>query len=124
MAEPQLTVLILVMLVSVILYFACSIIILTSKELGEKKRKTLGTLLLVTSALNFILFNILAFNKYTYSMFEFISLILFFLIPFAEGMTFIATKDFNQKLKKPLGILLLVLSLCIVIAILSNILLI
>jgi peptidoglycan/LPS O-acetylase OafA/YrhL len=109
MAEPQLTFLSLVMLLSLIAYLVCGVVILRAKEFGEKKRKNLGTVLLVASVLNFILFNVLAFKRYTYSPVEFAALILFFLIPFAEGMVFLVSKEINLKLKKPLGILLILL---------------
>ena len=99
----------LVLILSLLAYLIIGVIILRTKVFSDKKRKTLGTTLLIMCLLNLVLFNILIFRQYSYGLGEFIIILLFFIIPSAEGFAMLSLKEIRAK--KLLGLPLIILPL-------------
>ncbi|MBN2459139.1 hypothetical protein JXB28_02550 [Candidatus Woesearchaeota archaeon] len=97
----------LAMIASVIIYLIIGIIMLRLKGLDDKMKKTFGYLLLGMSFINFVIFN--AFPLKLVEAPELASLVLFFAIPFGEGLTMLVVKSLSDKLRKAFGVLLIAL---------------
>jgi len=109
MPNYELIIFILILLLSLLSSLVLGIIILATKILRSKEKGTYGIILLVIGLLNLIIFNLLIFKRFNYSLGEIISLILLFLIPFVEGLVFLVTKEITIIVKKVFGILLIIL---------------
>jgi len=100
-----------VLLFSLLLSIILGIIFLATKEFSDNKRKILGIILLAVGMLNFILFNLLVFKRFAYTIPEFVSLILLFLMPFVEGFVLLSVKEVKATTRKLFGVLLIIMSL-------------
>ena len=98
MAEWVFTSFALILALSLLIYLVLGVIILRTKVFSDKKRKGIGTTLLVMGLLNLFLFNILIFRQYTYTLGEFIIILLFFIIPFTEGFAMLSSKEVKKNL--------------------------
>ena len=105
----SLTIFSLVLLISLIISLVTGIMLVFSKELSHKKRNTIGGILLGMGILNLVLFGMLVFEKFYYKVEEFITLLLFFIIPFVIGMELLSSHKMKKGLKSFLGILLILL---------------
>jgi cytochrome bd-type quinol oxidase subunit 2 len=101
------------LVLSILVYLAIGIIFLKKKQYSAKAAKTYGILLMAMGVFNLVLFNIVIFQIKEYRISEFISLILFFLIPFGEGFTLLSAKQ--MKARKLLGLLLILPALLFIV---------
>ena len=112
MAETPTTFFIYVIFFSMIIYFLLGMIFLVIKGFSIKTSKNFALILMFMGLVNLFMFNLFIFKEFYYNIGEIVSLILFFIIPFVEGVVlFVSTKEIKKKTRKLFGILLILLPL-------------
>jgi len=112
MAETPTTFFIYVIFFSMIIYFLLGMIFLVIKGFSIKTSKNFAIILMFMGLVNLFMFNLFIFKEFYYNIGEIVSLILFFIIPFVEGVVlFVSTKEIKKKTRKLFGILLILLPL-------------
>ena len=109
MAETPTTFFIYVIFFSMIIYFLVGLIFLVIKGFSFKARKNFAIILMFMGLVNLYIFNLFIFKEFYYNIGEVVSLILFFIVPFVEGVMLLVSKEIKKKTRILFGILLILL---------------